>query len=275
MIFVDAHVHIYDCFDVDFLLDSALKNFQAAEKQYTESGKSSAYVLLLTEGRSEHWFRNVLATFEKGVEENKKISKNWESIHCGGCDSLTVFRSESPGEKIHLVDGRQVVTREKIEVLALFCNTDIDDGLSLTETVDAVKRIDGIPVLPWGVGKWFGKRGESIRSFLLDHSKETFFLGDNGGRPWFWPTPNLFKLAGKVGVEVLPGTDPLPLAVEASRVGSFGFYVDKNDTHEDSIVADLKRLLLFGKIPIMPYGRLQNNMNFVLNQVRLKYSSRA
>ena len=33
ILLVDAHVHIYDCFDVDKLLDAALRNFNRAAQE--------------------------------------------------------------------------------------------------------------------------------------------------------------------------------------------------------------------------------------------------
>ena len=174
---------------------------------------------------------------------------------------------------MHLVCGRQIVTSEKIEVLALYCTDAIKHGLSLDETVRYVKHCGGIPVLPWGVGKWIGERGKVIRGYLFNHSERLLFLGDNGGRPRFWPTPDLFHYARKRGVPVLPGTDPLPIPEEAARVGSFGFYLDDKKDHDDSPVNYLKNALLSGQEPFFSYGCLQSTSLFVLNQLRMRFSS--
>ncbi|MBU0664981.1 MAG: hypothetical protein KJ990_10610 [Proteobacteria bacterium] len=185
-------------------------------------------------------------------------------------ESLTLFRNDFPEEEIHVVAGHQVVTMENIEVLALFVRQGLPNGLSLHETVDRVKELGGIPVLPWGVGKWFGKRGKIIKEFLVNHEKGNLFLGDNGGRPCFWPTPNLFNLAEKTGVVVLPGSDPLPFPSEALRVGSFGFSLQENSLHGDSPTKCLKNALLSPNVTISPFGCLQENRLFFLNQFRLR-----
>lgn len=42
MILVDAHVHIYDCFDLETFLDSALKNFKAEAARCGQQNSSTA-----------------------------------------------------------------------------------------------------------------------------------------------------------------------------------------------------------------------------------------
>lgn len=273
MIFVDAHVHIYDCFDVDLLLDSALRNFQSAAKHYNNEKQPSSYVLLLTECETDNWFQKQLATVTDSEQSHAAITGRWGVADTGEVDSLVVCRNDFPEEKIYVVAGRQVVTKEKIEVLALFLSQSVNDGMSLSETVDVINQADGIPVLPWGVGKWLGKRGEILKRFLMHFGKSTLFLGDNGGRPQLWPTPGLFDLAEKKGVSVLPGSDPLPLPREVARVGSFGFYLQENAPHNDSPIAYLKKALLSSEPTPVPFGRLQKNSMFVFNQLRLRFSN--
>ncbi|MBU1139846.1 MAG: hypothetical protein KKD01_18150 [Proteobacteria bacterium] len=272
MIFVDSHVHIYDCFDVDLLLDSALKNFQSAAKQHTIAQQTSSYVLLLTECARDNWFQQQLTTFQDSKSKHGAFARRWCVVGSREEDSMVVCRNDSSEDKIHLVAGRQAVTKEKIEVLALFFKKSISNGMSLHETIDAIRQADGIPVLPWGAGKWLGKRGGILKAFLSAQGKSNLFLGDNGGRPQFWPTPNLFDLAEKKGISVLPGSDPLPLPGEAGRVGSFGFYLHGNSSYSDSPTVYLKKALCSAKTTPVPFGRLQKNSMFLFNQLRLRLS---
>ena len=272
MIFVDGHVHIYDCFDVGLLLDSAWNNFQKTAKLYAGKGQPVSYVLLLTEGKSEKWFQDFCAGVDLNNQHENKIADGWCGIYSKESGSVLVFKQEKPSEKMYLVQGCQIVSREKIEVLGLFCNADIEDDLSLPDTIEEVKKKSGIPVLPWGVGKWFGSRGEILEKYLQVHEEDILYVGDNGGRPRFWPTPTLFKTAGDAGVPVLPGTDPLPISGEASRVGSFGFYIKEDVPDSESPVIFLKDSLASRKAVIYQYGPLQNNIQFLLNQIRLRFS---
>jgi len=268
MIFVDAHVHIYDCFDIDFFLDSAWDNFRECTEQYAGKEKPSAYVLLLAASRKEKWLQALLDKIEESDQDPGKITSGWQYSSCSGEGAFILSRRDRPQEKLHLVAGRQIVTRERIEVLALFCTRNIADGMTFSQTMEAVWKADAIPVLPWGVGKWFGRRGRMIRDFLRE-AKQNIFLGDNGGRPRIWPTPDLFSVAREKSVSVLPGSDPLPLPHEAARVGRFGFSLDGKE-HENDPLPYLKSVLQSGSPSITPYGRLQGNWAFLVNQIRLK-----
>ncbi len=272
MIFVDAHVHIYDCLDLDILLDSALKNFQLAAQCHGVRSQPLSSMLLLTEGRSCTWFQQMVAQLATGrnidtAAPKWTLSMNEETL------SLTASRHHSSGEQICLVAGRQIVTAEKIEVLALFCNTCIHDGLSLKETVETIRQAHAIAVLPWGAGKWLGKRGAILQDFIAGYGGKGLFLGDNGGRPWFLPTPALFHLAEGKGISILPGTDPLPVPHEATRVGSFGFYLDHPSLTTNSPAIQVRDLLLAGEKAIFPFGQLQGFKSFMTNQIQLRFYS--
>jgi hypothetical protein len=273
MIFIDSHVHIYDCFEVDLLLDSALSNFQTAASHHNTTGQPSFYVLLLTERENDNWFQRTLATVAARDQENGSISENWCATKAEDPDSLMVFRRDSADNRMYVVAGRQVVTKEKIEVLSLYSQEGIRDGIPLAETVNTIEQQNSIAVLPWGVGKWIGARGKAIETFLSAHKTGGLYLGDNGGRPSVWPTPTLFRLAEKKGVAVLPGTDALPLKGEACRIGSFGFFLNDALSPEEDPTSYLKKTLLSQEQAIVPFGRLQKNSLFLSNQLRLRFLS--
>jgi hypothetical protein len=272
MIFVDAHVHIYNCFDLDVLFDSALANFQTAAKYCGIKNMPFSPMLFLTERASENWFQHVVTKIKAGRGCNNPAHR-WNITLTGEALSLRVHHSDFPEKEICLIAGRQIVTAEKIEVLALFCDTSIHDGLSLNETVNTIRQCNAITVIPWGVGKWLGKRREVLQKFLAGYNGKGLFLGDNGGRPWFWPTPTLFHLGGKKGISVLPGTDPLPLTHEATRVGSFGFFLDHHCLDMTSPATSMRDLLLSGQENLYPFGHLQNIKSFFTNQLQLRFNS--
>src|SRR4051812_601799 len=110
---VDAHVHFYPCYDRDRFLDAALRNFRrgAAELRLPESTPG---VLLLSEARGERWF-------ERLREETEGVRRGaWEFVPClADRDSIVARRRADPRDRIFLVAGRQIATREGVEVLAL------------------------------------------------------------------------------------------------------------------------------------------------------------
>ena len=160
--------------------------------------------------------------------------------------------------------------KEKLEVLALATETIFHDGKILLDTVSEVLEKGGIPVIPWGFGKWWGRRGEILTGFLNINSNQKFYLGDNGGRPAFYKIPFHFELGYKKNVKILNGSDPLPLPSQFKRVGNFGFVI-KGVIDPKFPARSIKELLFNSAATIQNYGALENPIRFVKNQVLLKF----
>ena len=132
------------------------------------------------------------------------------SLHPVSDGSAVEVRTQDGRSALWLIPGRQVVTRERLEVLATTVDAEIPDGLPIADTLAAVRAAGGLPGLPWGVGKWLGGRGRIVRALLDAHLPGTLWLCDSGLRPYGWPTPSLLRLARRRGLTVLAGTDVLP-----------------------------------------------------------------
>ena len=101
------------------------------------------------------------------------------------------------------------------------------------------------------------------------HQRRGFFLGDQGGRPIFWPTPYQIKAARRLGIRVLSGSDPLPFPSEVQRPGSFGFLID--ETFDPISPAEsIKQLIQEPGVNLVSFGRLQTASRFVFNQVGIQ-----
>jgi hypothetical protein len=120
-----------------------------------------------------------------------------------------------------LVAGRQIVTRERLEILALAMRAAIPDGLPAGDVIRRIIAAGGIPVLAWSPGKWLFGRGQPARDLVA--SDRRLSLGDTPLRPALWPEPRLMQLARARGAAVLPGSDPLPFAGEERYAGTYGF----------------------------------------------------
>lgn len=267
-ILVDAHVHIYDCFKLDVLLDSALENFcNAADKL----GLKSAFngVLLLTETRRHNWF---LDARERCLKNKPVVSSEsgWELQTTPDSNTLLAKKCNSAlreNNELYIIAGRQVITAEGLELLALATENSFNDGMPATVAIAAVRETGAIPVFPWAVGKWLGVRGK-ILSDLLSRDVD-LFLGDNSGRPVFWRNPSHFREAARLDMRILPGSDPLPFESESRRVGSFGFAMTGTLSRTQPS-SDLKRLLLAKTMQLQTYGRLESPIRFMANQLRLR-----
>ena len=169
-----------------------------------------------------------------------------------------------------IIPGRQIVTAERLEVLALGCSREFPDGQPIRKVLDAVADSNATAVIPWGFGKWWGPRGRTLLDILLSNFAPPFFLGDNGGRLGLGRGPALFAEAEARGVFVLPGSDPLPFPSEAQRLGSYGFVLpawEESSRPVDALRASLRRLSasprVFGNLtPVLRFCRMQLAMQW-------------
>ncbi len=259
MILCDAHVHIYDCFDLDLFLDSAWHNFYQQALSLSAQTNFCA-VLLLTEAKQDHWFSK--------LSENSSLARNW-SFHETD-ETYSLFAQDVNGHRILIINGRQIVTSENLEVLALVLTNELPDGKPIASVVEWVMANDAIPVIPWGFGKWWGRRGRVLSRLLDSFSADELFLGDNSGRPWFLGKPKHFAIAENEQRRILPGSDPLPFHSQAWRPGSVGLSFTGNlnaSTPADSLRNYLKDPGL-STSNYMVYERL---MPFLQNQIGMQF----
>ncbi len=268
--FVDAHVHIYDCFDVATLLSSAYKNFRFEAIQHKGTEEFTG-VIFLTETSKHDWFSRLSGYADANNAIVDELGDTWRFLHTD--ETCSLLAESGGGQNLILIAGRQIVTKENLEVLALATRVRFHDGTPIGRLIMAIKECDAIPVIPWGVGKWLGKRGRILKALVTSVDKPAFYLGDNSGRPIFWPRPTLFQVAESNGMHVLPGTDPLPLASEELRCGSFGFALRGLVSHEKP-GADIKRLIKDGAAEIRSYGKLEKPLRFIRSQVRMRLQQR-
>jgi hypothetical protein len=270
MIFVDAHVHIYDCFDLRVLFNSALSNFNSQALRLTH-GKDFAGVLLLAEAAGESWFGRLCEYIEGHPDTGIDAFDDWTFCRTGeGC---SLWAQNTKGYGMYLIAGRQIITSEKLEVLALASSGSFKEGASLNEAIKEIRENGALPVLPWGVGKWMGRRKAIIQKALKDINGTEIFLGDNGGRPQLWPRPRLFALAEKKGIKVLPGSDPLPFESESHRVGNFGFSL-QGQVMQEAPAEDIKQKLRERATVVQPYGEGQRLFPFIRNQCKIQVAKK-
>ena len=260
----DGHVHFHGCFDPDRFLDAAETAFERARRQRALPAKT-VRCLWLTESRGDGFFE----AWSAGT--GPALPRRWSLGP--GADGISLVASREGGAGIVVVAGRQVRSREGLEVLALGTAREFPDDLPFGEALDRVADSDAVAVVPWGFGKWWSGRGR-----LVAHAVETgipgrIFLGDNGGRLEGASPPRLFDMARRRGIAVLPGTDPLPFPREVERVATYGFVLDAEvDPRRPG--ASLRRALAALRADPAVFGRRTELLPFVRAQVAMQLRRR-
>lgn len=213
---VDGHAHFHPRFSAAGFLDAAARNLRRWASAEGEpdgpGGRRVRLCLMLADPPG----RDSLRALSAGLGDVAR----WEVR--GTAEGVSRLARGREGAPIALIGGRQVATEEGLEVLALATDAEIPGGRSARETVEASLAAGAVTVVPWGLGKWWFRRGRVVRRLVESVDHPLFFLGDNGGRPRTAPEPSLFRAARRRGTAVLAGSDPLPFSREEERVGSYG-----------------------------------------------------
>jgi hypothetical protein len=259
---VDGHVHLHDCFEVPDFLDAAAANLAAAAKRLGLPGKPTGCLLLAEAQGVDGFARLADGTASTGA---------WRVSPTGEPVSLMARRQGAL--PIVLVAGRQIVSRERLEVLAVGTRATFADGRPLDQALAGVMAADAVAVVPWGVGKWQGARGRLIADLLERDRDRSLFVGDNGGRLGFAPRPKLFARAQRRCVPVLAGSDPLPSPGQLAKVGGYGF-VAAVDLDAQAPFAALRGYLQGLATSPQTFGRLESLPGFVRSQLAMQVRKR-
>ena len=224
---VDTHVHVYHCYEANAFLSRAVSNSRMMNPHAT-------LILCLTESRGFDFFQELKT---RAVDNNPIYG--WSASMIVGQPAIALNQAD---QNLIIIAGRQIITKQGLEVLALFNDLHYDDGLDIQAVIDKINENKGVAVLPWGVGKWLGKRGAVITGLLSANKPERLAIADISTRPALWPEPAQFRLARHAGYACLYGTDPLPLHNDQYRIASAGMRLELS-TDPSQAVAELKTRL--------------------------------
>jgi hypothetical protein len=257
---VDAHVHLHEPFPVNAAFDAAAGHFG---RHASDVGLPDGAVgcLMLAENEGETRFRNLRA---RGMAAD---AMGW-SVHPTDEDvSLLVRHREQV--RFVLIAGRQVVTADRLEVLTLGTHRALPNGVSLEQAIQDADDEHALAIIPWGLGKWWGRRGQRLARLVQSATSPRFYLGDNGGRARSLPQPPLLRSSVRRGVWDLPGSDALPLPGEAGRTGSYGFVVPVTPDLDRPFAQIRQAVAAFTSQPRL-FGRRPDALRFVRTQARLR-----
>jgi hypothetical protein len=259
---IDAHVHCHGCFAAPAFLDHAAAGFTAAARGLDLAARPIGW-LLFAELPDDHYFDD--------LRHGRLESPGWTLAATREDASLIARRPD--GTTIVLVAGRQATTSEGLEVLALGSDAPLADGERLATTIERVRASGAVAVLPWGFGKWWGRRGRTITRYLETAAGGGVFLGDNASRPEVLPAPPQFAQGAARGLFVLPGSDPLPLSAAVAKVARYGCVLE-GAVDAARPAAGLLRLLTDLSRQPASFGRRDGLAACLVKQVAMQWRKR-
>ena len=216
MIAIDAHTHIYS----EIHAENTLANGGENLKQLVEPGAST--VCFLCDPVGSDIFSRLRDLSDPDCRAANRagcsVSITSEST------SLTVSNGTEAG--VVVIRGQQLVSSEKLEVLAIGHTANLTTGRPLHKMLDEARAAGAHIIVPWGAGKWMGARGRLVSEMLKREAFPGLHIGDNGGRPAVWRVPQ-FRLAAERGIKIISGSDALPIAGDERRIGTYGTVIDR------------------------------------------------
>ena len=213
---LDSHVHLHSCFAVDRFVSSAAANFRTAAARL-KLGSGALGCIVLTDTREQRGFERLYDLVESPSGGEWSIELTLEDC------SLLVKRGGEP--VLGVIAGRQITTREGLEILTMGCTDPLEDGLPIDRALAHALRHSAVVILPWGFGKWTLRRGMAVKAILDSEIGTELFVGDNGNRPSLVRAPQLLRVAADRGILTLVGSDPLPLPSHSGRAGQVGNFL--------------------------------------------------
>ncbi len=258
---LDGHVHLYPNYNLKTAFQLGIQNLRNHLKQAAvKTAGNPLTVWLLT----ERWDCNL---FKQLAETSKKAAIGGYEIMATPEKEAILARS---GKHEHLIlAGRQLVSRDGLEVLALATSVTIKDrAFTTAELIQKVNAAKGVAILNWAPGKWFFKRGKIVQEIFEKFTPNEVLIGDNPLRHQFWPKPKLMQAAIAAGFKLIAGSDPLPFLKEEKYIGSYGFQV-KSDFDAKHPVTSIRNLLLQPAVAAHLVGRRNNLFTFAYRETRI------
>jgi hypothetical protein len=211
---VDAHVHFHACFGVDRFLCHTLSNIRSGARSLGKIPEEA--LLLIAEMGNGPKFSDLADALARSSLVKPEIAASGRA--------LRIDTGAPP--RLLLLRGRQIQTREKLEILTVDAGGATEDGEPFRESLEGVVEGEGVAILPWAFGKWTGARERRILDAMDRHPTGTLHFGDSGARCAGARLPRVLRRARDRGYPDVRGSDPLPFRGEVRRAGSYGFYLD-------------------------------------------------
>ncbi len=214
MMIADMHLHLYPVYDREAALRGCVQRLAAL-------APATASLACLTERHDCHAYKALLET--AAAESGMIANPRYQVLENGRC---VAFRPGGGLPPLFVLPGRQIATRERLEVLCIGSDAAIPDGEPAELTIRRIGELDALPVLAWAVGKWLFGRRRIVDKLLETFVPDKLLIGDSAMRPVFWPEPAPMRAARRRQYRLLAGSDPLPRAGDERQAGRYATRVD-------------------------------------------------
>lgn len=217
---IDAHVHLYPQYVLTRAYRHGAQNMMHAFRKKNHADPDHPVLVWLLTERSDC---NILDS----IKQNPDCFGEDVLIHSLEDRKVVLVKHDGTPD-LYILAGRQIVSSDGLEVLALCTDIQIQDRQrSTADLIDAVNGAGGVPVLNWAPGKWFFSRGKIVQNLIQQTDDlARFLIGDTPLRHTLWPQPGLMRTAVQKGFHLIAGSDPLPFPCEERMIGSYGAAVE-------------------------------------------------
>lgn len=205
MFIADTHVHFYPGYDLKVAFNSFLSSMNLLAPRAIKG-------MFLAE-RHDCCFFSDLKSGRIAVPDGFQMEETLDQ-------NVLLIKAEN-GDSFYVFAGRQIVTAERIEILALTSDLSIEDGQSAIDVICRVSDAGAVPVLAWALGKWMFGRKRIVMDLIRSLRPDKLVIGDSIMRPQLWSEPDAMRYAAEKRFAILAGTDPLPFAKEEKYIGTY------------------------------------------------------
>ncbi len=261
LIAVDGHMHWYPNYRLKAAFDHLVSNLDGMTREIRKGQQPVLNMAFLVEGAGCRFFEQ--------LRTGKIDCSVLDAEIVPGSDGLSLMFIQQGVCRLCLIAGKQVVTRERLEILSIGVSHPAPDELPACEMIARIVEHGGIPVLSWSPGKWLFRRGSRVKDLVERARASELAIGDTSLRPRLWPMPRLMRRAMEKGLMLIPGSDPLPLPGEERFMGSYGF-VYEGSFDMDQPMSSVRRMLSGDPASIRPAGARNSLPQVVGRLARLR-----
>ncbi len=259
---IDGHIHLYPLYKLTLAINNGIKKLQQAaiQSNSTDMSQKQIPVWLLVERYDCNFFDQ--------ISSESSVTLNGFQLKAAG-DGSTIIVSKNDTIVLYIFAGRQLVTKENLEILSLVSPFNLKDReYSIEEVIDNVNKNNGVPAINWAPGKWFFSRGEIVKNVLHKYSPDQLLIGDTSLRTTLWPTPKLMSRSQQKEFKIIAGSDPLPFEDEENQIGTYGFTVSAQ-FDESKPAVSMRNILRDRTLHFNFIGNRNNLLTFSRRQFKI------